>query len=101
MFFLTDSNLFYITLTRKKGFSFGLFGLGQKYQGRTVLSFSLTFPLKSAFISTFSNNFMKMAKRTINLETDYLIVGGGAMCMAFVDEILYGSRTFGNIFIRF
>ena len=36
MFFLTDSNLFYITLTRKKGFSFGTFGLGQKYQGRTV-----------------------------------------------------------------
>ena len=36
MFFSTDSNLFYITLTRKKRFSFGLFGLGQKYQGRTV-----------------------------------------------------------------
>ena len=38
-----------------------------------------------------------MAVRTINLETDYLIVGGGAMGMAFVDEILYGSRAFGNI----
>ena len=42
-----------------------------------------------------------MAVRTINLETDYLIVGGGAMGMAFVDEILNGSRAFGNIFHGF
>ena len=48
-----------------------------------------------------SRNLIKMVQKTIQLETDYLVIGGGAMCMAFVDEILYGSRTFGNIFIRF
>ena len=37
-----------------------------------------------------------MVGKTIHLETDYLVVGGGAMCMAFVDEILNGSRNFGN-----
>ena len=36
MFFSTDSNLFYITLTRKKGFGFGTFGLGQKHEELTV-----------------------------------------------------------------
>ena len=38
-----------------------------------------------------------MAQKTIHLETDYLIIGGGAMCMAFVDEMLIGSRNFGNL----
>ena len=37
-----------------------------------------------------------MAQKTIHLETDYLIIGGGAMCMAFVDEMLIGSRNFGK-----
>jgi len=37
-----------------------------------------------------------MSQKTIHLETDYLIIGGGAMCMAFVDEMLIGSRNFGN-----
>ena len=36
MFFLADSNLFYITLARKKGFGFGTFGLGQKHEELTV-----------------------------------------------------------------
>ena len=36
MVFLTDSDLFHIIVTRKSSFSFGLFGLGKKYQGRTV-----------------------------------------------------------------
>ena len=36
MFFLTDSYLFCIIPIRKKGFTFGLFSLGQKYQGHTV-----------------------------------------------------------------
>ena len=36
MVFLADSNLFYIIVTRKKGFGFGTFGLGQNNQGRTV-----------------------------------------------------------------
>ena len=38
-----------------------------------------------------------MAQKTIHLETDYLIIGGGAMCMAFVDEMLIGSRDFGKL----
>jgi len=37
-----------------------------------------------------------MAKKTIKLETDYLVVGGGAMGMAFVDEMLFGSSKYGN-----
>jgi len=37
-----------------------------------------------------------MVQKTIQLETDYLVIGGGAMCMAFVDEILNASRKFGN-----
>ena len=37
-----------------------------------------------------------MPQKTVHLETDYLVVGGGAMCMAFVDEILNGSRKYGN-----
>ena len=32
----------------------------------------------------------------MKLETDYLIVGGGAMGMAFVDEILNRSFNCGN-----
>ena len=34
--------------------------------------------------------------KTIKLETDYLIVGGGAMGMAFVDEMLNRSFNCGN-----
>ena len=37
-----------------------------------------------------------MPQKTVHLETDYLVIGGGAMCMAFVDEMLIGSRSFGN-----
>ena len=37
-FFLTDSNLFCIMVIRKRGFTFGLFGLGLKHQERTVYS---------------------------------------------------------------
>ena len=32
----------------------------------------------------------------IKLETDYLVIGSGAMGMAFVDEMLYGSFSHGN-----
>ena len=37
-----------------------------------------------------------MVKKIIELETDYLIIGGGAMCMAFVDEMLNGSCAYGK-----
>ena len=36
MFFLTDSNFFYIIASRERGFVFGTFGLGWKNQGRTA-----------------------------------------------------------------
>ena len=38
MFFLTDSNFFYIIASTKRGFVFGTFGLSWKTQGLTVLS---------------------------------------------------------------
>ena len=33
---------------------------------------------------------------TIKLETDYLVIGGGAMAIAFVDEMLNGSSNYGG-----
>ena len=40
-FFLDDSDLFHIIWTRKSSFSFGLFGLGQKWQEHTVFCYSI------------------------------------------------------------
>ena len=34
--------------------------------------------------------------KIIKLETDYLVIGSGAMGMAFVDEMLIGSSNYGN-----
>ena len=34
--------------------------------------------------------------KIIKLETDYLVIGSGAMGMAFVDEMLIGSSKHGN-----
>ena len=39
---------------------------------------------------------MVETSNSIVLETDYLIIGAGAMAMAFVDEILFGSCNYGN-----
>ena len=36
MVFLADSDLFHIIVTRKSSFSFGIFGLGEKYWRHTV-----------------------------------------------------------------
>ena len=38
----------------------------------------------------------KILKTTLKLETDYLIIGSGAMGMAFVDEMLHGSAKHGK-----
>ena len=42
------------------------------------------------------NIFEMASKKVIKLKTDYLVVGCGAMGIAFVDEILNGSATYGN-----
>ena len=39
---------------------------------------------------------MVETSNSIVLETDYLIIGAGAMAMAFVDEILFGSCNYGK-----
>ena len=39
---------------------------------------------------------MDQNSKIMKLETDYLIVGGGAMGMAFVDEMLKRSFNCGN-----
>ena len=53
MAFLGDSELFHIVETRKSSFSFGLFGLGWKYQGRTVRGKFGSKPDKGSFTSDF------------------------------------------------
>ena len=37
-----------------------------------------------------------MIPKIKKLETDYLVIGSGAMGMAFVDEMLFGSSKYGN-----
>ena len=38
----------------------------------------------------------KIIPKIKKLETDYLVIGSGAMGMAFVDEMLFGSSKYGN-----
>merc|ERR1712156_465837 len=65
MFFLTYSNLFFIIVSRKKGFVFGTFGLGSKHQGLTVFRkscfFSIYLRLYGMSISKMSQQFFKAA----------------------------------------
>ena len=45
MVFMADSDLFPIIVARISSFSFGLFGIGQKYQGHTIIIQSLLLDL--------------------------------------------------------
>ena len=65
MSFLTDSNLFCIIVIRKKGFSFGLFGLGEKHQEHTVSCHSVCC-MRANIFTTWNNR----AKKASNLNLD-------------------------------